>query len=223
MRCLRTIIAVSISVSTIPALLDAQTTEGLIRGQITTQANTPVTGAIVWLLSSLVSPAGSSLVTDSLIANSAEGIFKTESGVDGRFTFALLPPETYWLRVMPPMGSGLQPAEVHELIVPVAGSIEQPIELRSLNDAFEQDKLGQLPVPGSDQLVHFYGPDLDLSRIAYVKRWETDVRILEPSVSTVVDPVPIADLPFPGRDVFTMLALVPGVTSDSPTSLDFHG
>jgi hypothetical protein len=142
-----------------------------------------------------------------------------KSDRDGSFSFAFLPPGNYWLRIEPPeqLSTQLQPAEVHSLILPVAGAIEQPIELRPLTDSFEQSKLNQIAVSGSEQLVRFYGPDLDLSRVAYVKRWETGVTILEPSVSAVIDPMQIAGLPFQGRDIYTMLALLPGVTSDATT------
>ena len=153
------------------------------------------------------------------IVNTAANVdLETESGADGAYTFLLLPPGTYWMRLEAPKDAALQPAEVHELSLPVAGALEQPVALRRLSDAFEQSRLSQLPVPGSDQLVRFYGPDLDLSRVAYVNRWETDIRISEPSVSAVIDAYQIQELPLLGQDVFSLLVLQPAVASDSATA-----
>jgi hypothetical protein len=179
-----------------------QTTQGLIYGRVTQSGtDTAVGGAQVRLFNDQ---------TPSIRAASTD--------TNGSFVFLLLTPGEYWLRVESPAGGEFQPAEVHGLVLPVAGSLLQVIGLRRLSDTFEESRRSRLPVSGSEQIEQFYGPDLDLSRVAFVKKTETDIRINEPSVSAVIDTVPILDLPLQGRDAFAMLAMQPAVTSDSSTA-----
>jgi len=178
----------------------AQTTSGILRGRVLDAVDERAPQSRV-LITCRDNPG---VVNVSTIADS-----------QGNYSFPLLPPGEYQLTVT---AASYQRAEVHRVIVPVAGIVEQSFFLRPETDLFDQRFTGQLTVPGTKHMVRFYGPDLDFSRTAFVKVWESGIRIFEPSISNVIDPVPIRHLPFAGRDLYTMLLTQPAVTSDSGTA-----
>jgi hypothetical protein len=63
----------------------------------------------------------------------------------------------------------------------------------------------------------FYGPDVDTSRSEFVDTADTVHGDVVPSLSYVVGPTLIESLPLSGRDVYQLIALQPGVTSDLAT------
>jgi len=66
--------------------------------------------------------------------------------------------------------------------------------------------------------VTFFGPDVDTSRSGSFEGQQGQRGTLDTSVSYVIDPAQIADLPLQGRDVYTMLVSLPGVTADQGTA-----
>ncbi|MEO8097789.1 MAG: carboxypeptidase-like regulatory domain-containing protein [Acidobacteriota bacterium] len=181
-------------------LLASQTTMGVIRGRVVNTADgQPVRASATIVCFNVAGTKVAEVLND----------------FGGHFSIPLVPPGVYWLRVET---QGSQPAEVHNLVIPVAGIIEQDFQLRPLTDVFDQRIAQRFLLPGTKNVIRFYGPDLDLSRTAFLPPWETGIHIFEPSISSVIDPVPIRDLPFAGRDVYTMLLTQPAVTSDSATA-----
>jgi hypothetical protein len=180
-------------------ILSGQSTQGIISGTVRLAgAGTPVPG------------------TQVRVVNPALNIqLSTSTDAQGRYSFLVLPPGEYWIRAEAPPSLLLRPAEVHGLSLPVSGAIEQPIEMSPLSDLFGQRGLLQLRLGGSTQVLRFYGPDVDVGRVAYQKSAETDVGQFEPSASEVLDPPIVDRLPLPGRDIYSALVLLPGVTSDA--------
>ncbi len=187
----------ALAVITVPAV--AQTTQGMIRGRIvdggsgTGIANAPVeyTGAY----------------------DGQHG--RAVADVSGYYVLPLLSPGTYRVRASAP---GYQPQEVHELELPVATMLEMNFRLRPLADVWEQGVYRDLRAEAGRAVVRFFGPDLDPSRVRVATAVRPEREGLEPSVSDVVGPVELGELPLAGRDAYTMLALVAGVASDAATA-----
>jgi hypothetical protein len=136
------------------------------------------------------------------------------AAADGRFALPLLPPGTYRIRVE---AKGFQAQEIHQLTLPVAGSLDLVFKLRPIEEVWEQRERQNVFLPGNSVLV-FFGPDVDLSRTASVEFDSGRNGILESTLSQVVDPVLIRELPLAGRDVYSILAIQPGIASDAATS-----
>ena len=183
----------------VAALLRSQTTEGLITGRILdSQTGRPVGGAQVSYLS---------------LGTSARGV--AETGSSGSYTLPLLSPGFHRIRVT---ATGYQAQEVHELELPVAGRIELNLKLRPLVDVWEQGRYGSVFFPESEAVLVFFGPDVDTSRVGTFQATSGQRGALESTVSQVIDPELVRELPFAGRDVYTMLVTQPGVTADTTTS-----
>jgi len=182
-----------------PAVILGQTTDGLIWGRITDSR----TGAAI---------AAASVSCWNPATNTTAGA-RTDAG--GRYALPLLPPGLYRLRA----GAGTyQSQEVEELTLAVAGLIEIDLQLRPLSDVWEAGEYRSVFLPGSKAIVNFYGPDVDASRSAFVAAPRSAMGSLESTVSEVIDPVAVRDLPLAGRDVYTMLVTQPGVTADTATA-----
>jgi len=104
------------------------------------------------------------------------------------------------------------------LEVPVAGRVELNFQLRPLADLWEAGRYGSWVSPESKQTLVFYGPDVDTSRILAFNANLGRSTPLETTRSDVVLPAAIENLPLIGRDVYTLLVLMPGVTADTTTA-----
>src|SRR6185436_6046741 len=114
--------------------------------------------------------------------------------------------------------SGYQAREVQELELPVAARLELNFQLRPLNDVWEAGQYRSVFLPGTQTIVTFYGPDVDSSRSGSFEATGGRRGALESTVSQVIDPGQVRDLPLAGRDVYTMLVTQPGVTADTGTA-----
>lgn len=177
----------------------AQTTQGLISGAILNS----VTGKPI---------AGASVTFDSS-ALSASGAYKTDP--NGDFFLPLLSPGTYTIRAS---ATGYQAQQLEQLELRVAGRIQIDFRLRPLNDVWEAGQYRSVFLPGSKTIVTFYGPDVDTSRTGTFEAQQGKIGTLDTSMSYVIDPEQIEDLPLQGRDVYTMLVSLPGVTADNGAS-----
>lgn len=182
----------------IPCLF-AQTTQGLISGTIVNS----VTGRPV---------AGASIAYDSTTL-SAAGTYQSDA--NGYYFLPLLSVGTYSIRASAP---GYQAQELQQLDLPVAGRIQIEFKLRPLSDVWEAGQYRSVFLPGSKTIVTFYGPDVDTSRSGSFEGQQGTRGTLDTSVSYVIDPAQIEDLPLQGRDVYTMLVSLPGVTADNGTA-----
>ncbi len=90
--------------------------------------------------------------------------------------------------------------------------------LRPLSDVWESGQYRSVFLPGTQTIVTFYGPDVDTSRSGSFEGQQGKRGTLESAVSAVIDPNQIEQLPLAGRDVYTMLITLPGVTADTGTS-----
>ena len=133
----------------------------------------------------------------------------------GYFVVPLLSPATYHIQVS---AAGYQTQELYGIEVRVAGRLDFSFRLRPLNDVWETGQYRSVFFPDSQTIVNFYGPDVDTSRTRTVEPSRADRGSLEASVSQVVDPQQIQDLPLAGRDIYTTLIVQPGVTADTATS-----
>ena len=138
-----------------------------------------------------------------------------ETDRDGRFTCSDLTPGQYSVLVS---GANYQPQELHLLELPVASRLELNFRLRPLNDIWEARQYRSYLLPGSRQTLMFYGPDVDTSRVTSFEANHGTKTSLDTSISTVVDSQTIRELPLIGRDVYTVLVLLPGVTADLATA-----
>ena len=177
----------------------AQTTDGLIAGRIVdAQTGKPVAEAQVSYLS---------------LQTNTRGL--AQAGTSGFYSLPLLSPGFYRIRVA---ADGYQAKEVHELELPVAGRIDLNLTLRPLVDVWEQGRYRSVFFPDSEAVLVFFGPDVDTSRVGTFEATTGNRAALESTVSHVIDPFQVRELPFTGRDVYTMLVTQPGVTADTTTA-----
>ncbi len=177
----------------------AQTTQGLISGRVVdSRTGAPVSGASV-IYASTAGPIGGTQPSDRT----------------GYFVLPLLSPGFYRLRVE---ANGYQAQEVQQVELAVAGRLDFNFRLRASSDVWEAGQYRSVFLPNSDAIVTFYGPDVDTSRSSSFAATRGGRSSLEQSVSQVIDTNIIRDLPFNGRDVYTMLVTQPGVTADTGTA-----
>src|SRR5579871_6301300 len=180
-----------------PAL--PQTTQGVIVGRILDSlTGLPIASASVSCTrqdTSLISPAHVS--------------------VGGDYAILSLSPGRYIVTVNAPQ---YQAQQARALDVPVAGRVELNFYMRPLYDVWEAGQFRSLVLPKSQQTLDFYGPDVDASRVAVFNANLGLATPLENSRSDVISSADIQNLPLIGRDVYTMLLLLPGVTSDTATA-----
>ncbi len=183
----------------VAAYAAAQTTQGFITGSFVDSvgAQAIVGARITWTHN----------------ATAMQGSAVSDSG--GVYHLPSLSPGTYQLRVT---ADGYQSQEVHDLVLAVAGRLEVNFRLRPLNDVWEQGSSRSLLLQGSRILLNFFGPDMEAGRSTTIDGRRSASSALESTVSEVVDPASIRDLPLAGRDVYTALVLMPGVTSDGATA-----
>ena len=180
------------------ATLAGQTTQGLISGRLVNS----VTGRPV--PNSTVSYSGSTTSSGTVT-----------SDADGYYYILQLSPGTYQIRAE---AKNYQAQEVQELELPVASRIELDFRLRPLNDVWESGQYNSVFLPGSKTIVTFFGPDVDPTRSGSFESAQGKEGALESAVSEVIDAPEIDHLPLQGRDVYTMLVTLPGVTSDAATA-----
>lgn len=142
---------------------------------------------------------------------------KTETTPAGAllFTFSSLSPGRYRISAS---AAGYQDRVIEQLDLPVAGHFDVIFELWKLSDPWHSGAYRSVVMPGSHAVSSYYGPDIDSSRSDTFEPVAVNTSRLESAVSAVVDSRAIADLPLSGRDLFTVLVLLPGVTADLSTA-----
>ena len=198
MRFLRTAgLAAFLSLVHISA--EAQTTQGLISGRLLdSRTGNPIAGATL------------------RCSNAASGFgATTRSDQGGYYTLPLLSPGRYRVRAE---AQDHQAQEVQELELRVAARLELDFLMRPLSDVWEAGQYNSVFLPGSKTIVTFYGPDVDTSRSGSFDAQRGRMAPLESTISEVIDPQLMMDLPLAGRDAYTMLVTQPGVTADTTTA-----
>lgn len=182
-----------------PWLGMAQTTQSVLVGKVTDS----LTG----------SPVAASSVTCSRDDTKEES--SAHAGPDGEYASAWLSPGRYTVTIR---ASGYQTLQARALEVPVAGRVELNFRLRPAYDLWESRQSQIWVDPQTRQTASFYGPDVDVSRVAVFSANLGQATPLDSSRSDVISSHFIDTLPLIGRDVYTMLTLLPGVTSDTATA-----
>lgn len=181
------------------APLWGQTTQGVMSGRLVSSVTgQPIASAAVSYLSDTSTPSGTSV-----------------SDANGYYTLPLLSPGMYRVRATAP---NYQAQEAQELELTVASRIDLSFRLRPSSDVWESGQTNSVFLPGSRTIVTFFGPDVDSTRTGSFDANRGRRTPLETSVSSVIRAQEIAELPLAGRDVYTMLVTLPGVTSDGATS-----
>ncbi len=174
-----------------------QTTQGIVAGRITDlTSGQAISGAVV------------SWTSDDTNARGAQ-----KSGGAGYYALAPLSPGGYVIRVE---ADGYQPRELHEIELAVAGRVDIDFALRPLSETLASTSARSVSLPGNPFRVPIFGPDVELMTVPIVVPNE-EQGLLDATRSELIDPVTINDLPFFGRDIYTMLVMQPGVSSDGGT------
>jgi len=180
----------------VAASLEGQTTQGIISGQVRDSlSDEPVPGALV-SCTSLDSGLETGVATDT----------------SGAYTLPLLSPGDYSLKVA---AASYQPQEIYDLNLAVGGRLAVRFRLRPLSDVWEAGQYQAVIDPDTNHVVRFFGPDVDPNRVASVRANHGESSNLDTSVSDVIDSRLINDLPLLGRDVYSLLVVLPAVTSDT--------
>ena len=148
-----------------------------------------------------------------------------KSSEAGYYTLLKLAPGIYWIRAESPKpaqsasasGKDYQPIEVYELELFVAGRMQLDIPLRPAEDTYSQSYSGSY-LPNTSAIVHTYAADLDNTVSQPLAAPLGLSGTLLSALSYVVDPAQVRDLPLSGRDIYTMLVTLPGVTADNATA-----
>ena len=106
-----------------------------------------------------------------------------------------LSPGRYRLTVGAPK---YQAQQARALEIPVAGRLELNFRLRPLYDVWEAGQYRSWLLPESQQVLGYYGPDVDTSRVAVFNANRGLISPLEISLSDVVSPNYIENLPLAG-------------------------
>lgn len=181
------------------AVVSAQTTQGLISGRV--------------LDSEDGRPLAAAGITYTSIATNTQGVARTDAA--GYYILPLLPPGLYRVRAE---AANYQAQELQQLELRVAAFLEINFRLRPRADVWEQGQTRSVFLPGSRSVLTFYGPDVDTTHSTFLEARRLASGGLQSTVSDVIDPLAVRDLPLSGRDVYTALAMQPGVTSDAGTS-----
>jgi hypothetical protein len=218
-RLIRVLIFSGVLFPGISACLQAQTTEGLLRGQVTDEKGMGL--PLLWVV---CTPAEGS---EPLV---------TRTGDLGFYYFPRLPPGSYTVQTMqrPPLANeasaktaadshpepvlaGIyQNRELHGIEVPVGDTVELNIRLTPLAEVAAGVSPANRNFAGRKGVFvsREYGPDFAGDRSTLIESNPGFASALDATLSDVIDPVQIAALPLTGRDVYTALLLQPGVTAD---------
>jgi hypothetical protein len=178
------------------ALARTQTTQAIISGSVVdSRTGDAIPGAEI-----------------RVIQRSSETTYLITGRSDGSFTLPLLPPDTYRVRVE--AGGDYQAQELYNLELPVSANLDLRFQLRPKRDVLEQYQRESVFLPNSKVLV-IIGPDVDTSRTGSFYANRGRIFSVESSISNVIDPAQITELPLQGRDVYTMISTQPGVASDN--------
>ena len=178
----------------------AQTTQAIVRGRVTD------------------SFTGLGISAVRLTLDAARGSIRTENAVSDRsgyYSLPLVSPGSYVLRAA---AGSYQPREVHGVALAVAALVEVDLVLRPMADVWEQGEYrGLLPV-GDRGLAPLFGPDIDRGRTALVRFPSVAQAGQDAALSSVITRDFLLQLPLAGRDAYSLLVMMPGVTADAGTA-----
>ena len=133
----------------------------------------------------------------------------------GWYVIGGISPGTLRLEVSAP---GFQPQQVEHIELPVSGSVDLDFRLRPLSDVWEAGLTRSLLPQGTRAVLHRVGLDLDASQTARPRLPQIRDGAFEPSRSDVITTAQLRSLPLAGRDAYTLVIALSGVTADAGTS-----
>lgn len=113
---------------------------------------------------------------------------------------------------------GYQPQQVERIELPVAGLVDLNFRLRPLSDVWEAGLTRSLLPQGSRAVLHRVGLDLDASQTARPRLPQVRDGAFQPSQSEVISSAELRALPLAGRDAYTLVVTLAGVTADAGTA-----
>jgi len=179
----------------------AQSAQAVVEGRITNQTTgQPIRQALV--------------IARNLQTNTQSYRYTNEYGL---YYFPALPPAAYALRAD---ALGFQPEERSRVELSVASHTELNFALQ-LSPPGAASPRGLVPAPQNvnpqNILLIMYGSDAAIPRALLITLPTPPTETLASSVSSLIEERKISELPLSGRDVYTLLVLQPGVTSDNAT------
>jgi hypothetical protein len=197
----------------VPIILTCQTTQGSISGSLSDGSGAPVRGVVFYCR----------IAGDGSIVSRGSA----PSDDKGYYAFPALSPGEYRLRAQnegnylerdnecfpePAPTPKYQAQEKHDLTLPVAGQMTVDFELRPAEKVFDSGAPDHMT--RNQMLVRYFGTDERSMLWIPVDTGPASQQTGGPTLSYVVDPSAIDNLPFQGRDVYAALVLLPGVTTD---------
>lgn len=185
-----------------PAASRAQTSQATLQGQVLSQ--------------SLSRPIERALVILRNPETNAQAYRYTNA--QGIFYFSSLQPGVYRVRVD---ALGYQPEERFPVELPVASRIELNFSLQGTGPAPAAPAPPAVPAAGanpSNILSVMYGADAAVPQAVLIRLPVSVAETLTGTLSRLIDENKILELPLSGRDVYTLLVLNPGVSSDNATA-----
>jgi len=198
----------------IPAALIAQSSNGVVSGTVLARADGhAVRGALV-IYRNVNTGSTSYVVTNA----------------QGHYLFPALLPGQYTVRADAPT-QGFVSQEQTGIELTVGGQVEVNFSLEAkggpsstalpVTTTTGPPPLARAPSTNTATLKGFitsvYGQDAEVPAATLIAIPVTLTETLIGSLSTVIDQQKIVELPYSGRDVYTLLVMQPGVTSDSAT------
>lgn len=175
----------------------AQTTQAVVVGQV-------VDGGTAQPLSAVVSYIN--------LDTAASGEAPTNKA--GYYALPPLSPGVYLVRAV---ATGYQPQEVQNLVVVVAARVDVSFRLRPQSDVLDSGRGNIVVLPETETVLPIIGPDLDRGRVVAIRPAPVHAGVLFATISHVIDRTLLEELPLAGRDVYAMLAMLPGVTAENAT------
>ncbi len=196
------------------AALFAQSTQGIIHGQVRTSKGAPLAGT--WVFYCRTSP-------ESIEQRNTPA----QTNAQGFYALPFLTPGTYRLRAQTeestthtgcfPLPTGhpaSQAQEKHDLILPVAGRLAVDFDLRPASDVSDENANFLTP---TGMVVRYFSADARKMKSASIETGPASDASSTATLSYVLDAAAIANLPLNGRDLFSALVVLPGVTSEGGT------
>jgi hypothetical protein len=188
-------------------MLKAQSSQATLMGRVASAA----TGAAV---------AKAVVIERNLQTNVQLARYTNE---DGLYSFAALQPGSYSIKVY---ALGFQPEERSPVELPVSSRIELNFALRAGAAAAGPASQPAAPVAAAPApaaaaagiLARMYGADGAIPQAVITNLPLPTTETLSGSLSSLIDERKILELALNGRDVYTLLVLQPGVSSDNATA-----
>ncbi|MGH9783198.1 MAG: TonB-dependent receptor domain-containing protein, partial [Terriglobia bacterium] len=181
----------------------AQSSQAALQGQVADESGRPMAGALV------------------LLRNRATNAQSYRyANAQGLYYFSAVLPGVYSVRVD---ALGYLPEERPAVELPVAARLELNFALMASGTTTPPPRAAPAPGPPSPQpargpanlLAAMYGADAAVPQAIMSNLPVSLTETLVGSLSSLIDETRIRELPLAGRDVYTLLVLQPGVTSDN--------